>query len=61
MTSQTPVTDHSSPLRPRKRLTVTVPHSTLEALVERSSLEGRSLSNLAAYLIESALEEIGRL
>jgi hypothetical protein len=42
--------------RSSKRLTITVPQSTLEALAERSSHEGRSLSNLAAYLLESSLE-----
>ena len=46
--------------RSTKRLTVTVPQSTLEALAERSGREGRSLSNLAAYLLESALEQRAR-
>ena len=41
--------------RSSQRLTITVPHATLDALVERSNREGRSLSNLAAYLLESAL------
>ena len=42
--------------RSSQRLTITVAHSTLEALVERSGREGRSISNLAAYLLESSLE-----
>lgn len=46
----------SSSFRSSQRLTITVAHSTLEALVERSGLEGRSISNLAAYLLESSLE-----
>jgi hypothetical protein len=43
--------------RSSQRLTITVAHSTLEALVDRSQQEGRSLSNLAAYLLENALED----
>lgn len=42
--------------RSSQRLTITVPQTTLEALVERSGREGRSISNLAAYLLESSLE-----
>ncbi len=45
--------------RSSKRLTITVPQSTIEALAEHSSREGRSLSNLAAYLLESSLERRG--
>ena len=44
-------------LRSSKRLTITVAESVLESLNERSNQEGRSLSNLAAYLLESALEK----
>jgi len=29
----------------------------MEALIQRSSVEGRSLSNLAAYLLELSLNE----
>jgi hypothetical protein len=43
-------------LRPN-RLSVTVPHSLYRSLERRAVLEGRSLSNLAAYLLESALGE----
>ena len=42
--------------RSSQRLTITVANATLDALVERSNREGRSLSNLAAYLLESSLE-----
>ena len=42
--------------RSSRRLTITVAQSTLEALVEHSGREGRSISNLAAYLLESSLE-----
>ena len=49
----------SHAFRSSQRLTITVAHSTLEALVARSSDEGRSISNLAAYLLESSLEQVG--
>ncbi len=42
-------------LRTPKRLSVTLPHTTYEHLVQKSSWEGRSISNLAAFLLESAL------
>jgi hypothetical protein len=44
--------------RPR-RITITVPHHAYSALQQRSDLEGRSLSNLAAYLLETSLDEDG--
>lgn len=43
--------------RSSRRLTITVAHSIFEKLVERSIHEGRSVSNLAAFLIESSLEQ----
>ena len=48
-----------SAFRSSHRLTITVAQSTMEALVLRSSCEGRSISNLAAYLLESSLEQVG--
>ncbi|KEF43475.1 MAG: hypothetical protein ER33_01645 [Cyanobium sp. CACIAM 14] len=42
-------------LRP-VRVTITIPHNAYQALLERSNRQGRSLSNLAAFLLESALE-----
>ena len=48
-----------SAFRSSHRLTITVAQSTMEALVLRSSCEGRSISNLAAYLLESSLERGG--
>jgi CopG-like RHH_1 or ribbon-helix-helix domain, RHH_5 len=57
MASSSPGSDRPVLFRSTKRLTITVAHSTLEALVQRSSDEGRSLSNLAAYLLESSLEQ----
>ena len=41
--------------RSPKRITITLPHGAYQRLVERSDHEGRSLSNLAAFLLESAL------
>lgn len=38
-----------------KRITITLPHNAYEKLVQRSDNEGRSLSNLAAYILESAI------
>ena len=35
------------------RVTATIPWHTHQALVQRSDLEGRSLSNLVAYLVEA--------
>jgi hypothetical protein len=37
------------------RMTITVSYSVSEALAERSQVEGRSLSNLAAFLLEDRL------
>jgi hypothetical protein len=38
-----------------RRVTITLPHSTYSHLMERSDSEGRSMSNLAAYLLEASL------
>ena len=43
-------------VRSPKRLTITLPYSTFERIVSRSNQEGRSLSNLAAYLLERGVE-----
>ena len=43
-------------LKPR-RISITLPHVTAELLEQRSLREGRSLSNLAAHLLERALME----
>ena len=39
------------------RITITIPQSTREQLLERSDVEGRSLSNLAAFLLERSLAQ----
>ena len=57
MTALYSLPHQSFSFRSSKRLTITVPQSILEALNEISSREGRSLSNLAAYLLESALQQ----
>ena len=38
-----------------KRITVTISAATANKLIMRSLAEGRSLSNLAAYILEQAL------
>jgi hypothetical protein len=37
------------------RVTITLPYSSYLALEETSGLQGRSMSNLAAFLLEGAL------
>ena len=46
---------HRLQRRPR-RVTATMPAALHEQLLRRSDEEGRSLSNLIAYLLELALE-----
>lgn len=41
--------------RSPRRITITLPFGAYQRLLERSELEGRSLSNLAAYLLEHAM------
>lgn len=43
--------------RSPKRITITVPYGAYQSLLARSEQEGRSLSNLAAFLLESVLGE----
>jgi hypothetical protein len=50
-------TDLKVSFRKPVRITITVPHSTHLALADRSDEEGRSLSNLAAYILENALKD----
>lgn len=44
--------------RSPKRISITVSHATYERLLKRSDREGRSLSNLAAYLLETSTEDV---
>ena len=46
--------------RRSSRITITMPWSVLEALARRAVEEGRSLSNLAAHLLEEHARENGR-
>lgn len=41
-----------------RRISVTIPGSTYEALLQRSNEDGRSISNLASYILESWLDGI---
>jgi hypothetical protein len=43
--------------RSPKRITITLSYSTLEMLVKRSNEEGRSLSNLAAFILEQGISQ----
>jgi hypothetical protein len=43
--------------RQPRRLSITVSASVYQSLLDRSDQQGRSLSNLAAYLLEQALAE----
>lgn len=45
----------SPAFRAPRRITITVPYGAYQRLLERSELEGRSLSNLAAFLLENAM------
>ena len=50
-----------SPFRKPVRITITVSCRTYSYLIERSNREGRSMSNLASYLLESSLEELAQV
>jgi len=54
MAQLSPRNGYSAANRPR-RLSITIPANVFIALERRSTLEGRSLSNLAAYLLEASL------
>jgi hypothetical protein len=43
------------PFRRPVPVTITIPYNAYQALLELSNIQGRSLSNLAAYLLESSL------
>lgn len=59
----TPATPNAvpAPIRPAfrspRRVTITLPFATYQDLQERADDEGRSLSNLAAFLLELALHD----
>ncbi|MFZ9365810.1 MAG: ribbon-helix-helix domain-containing protein [Burkholderiaceae bacterium] len=43
--------------RRSQRLTITVPYNVAHALAALSTVQGRSISNLAAFLLKSILED----
>lgn len=45
-------------LKSPRRITITIPNITFEHLLRCSDDQGRSLSNLAAYLLERACQQI---
>ena len=47
---------NSSRFRAPQRISITLPQHVFEALIDRSAEEGRSLSNLSAYLLECSLQ-----
>ncbi len=47
----------ASAFRTPRRITITIPNGVYEELIARSNQEGRSLSNLAAFLIEKTLDD----
>lgn len=54
----TPPMDRLSMLRRKpQRISITISQSTYDRLISRSDQEGRSISNLAAYLLENGLEQ----
>jgi len=44
--------------RSPKRLSITIPYTVFGSLEQRSAEEGRSLSNLAAFLLEQSLHPL---
>lgn len=42
--------------RAPRRITITVPYEAYTRLMQRSDHEGRSLSNLAAFLLEQSIK-----
>jgi hypothetical protein len=45
-------------LRKPRRITINLPEAAYEQLLARSSREGRSVSNLASFLLEKTLSRI---
>ena len=49
---------HAVMFRKPVRITITIAHATFVELERRSDEQGRSLSNLSAYLLEGALRDV---
>lgn len=47
----------SSKLRSNKRISITLPHHTYARLMAQSNREGRSLSNLAAFMLKRSIHQ----
>lgn len=57
-TSKTnPFSMGATAFRSPKRISITVPYGAYRRLLDRSDQEGRSLSNLAAFLLETVLSD----
>jgi hypothetical protein len=55
--SQSPQTSSARlGFRSSQRITITLPYAIAHGLMQRSIHEGRSLSNLAAFLLEASLQ-----
>ena len=55
--SQRPSQERSTGFRSPRRISITIPLRTYERLVKRSDEDGRSMSNLASFILESWLDE----
>ncbi len=49
--------DLAPAFRSSQRISITLPHHVARCLQQRCDDEGRSLSNLAAYLLESSIAQ----
>lgn len=56
MHSQLPIDNTPHHSRKPQRITITIPYGLWRTLQDKADLEGRSLSNLCCYVLESALE-----
>jgi hypothetical protein len=56
MRSQLPIDNTPHNFRKPQRITITIPYGLWKTLQDRADHEGRSLSNLCCYVLESALE-----
>lgn len=56
MISHLPIDNTPHQFRKPQRITITIPYGLWRRLQEKADTEGRSLSNLCCYVLESALE-----
>lgn len=50
--------DRSAGFRSPRRISITIPLRTYERLLQRSDEDGRSMSNLASFILESWLDGV---